>query len=401
LRLRLSLLMFLQWAVPGALLPLYSVRLVRELGFDELQTGACCATQAVATVCASLVAGQVADRWFSAQRTLAVCALLAGLDLWLLAEMTRPATVFVATLVFWLLTGPLLLLGTTIGLAHLANPERDFPPVRLWGTVGWMATVWLVGYVLSGPGWVCAALARLRPHAPQVGLADGFRLGGLLALILAGYALTLPHTPPRPAAGRVPAPLAALKLLRRRRFAVYAFCMLGACVTFPFTTQNTPLLLEQLGVTKAWLGPALTLAQLSEVIMLALLPMLLLRLGLRGTMLLGLGAWTAALGVLSLGRPLGLVVASQGLNGLFIAGFMVAGQVFVNSQAAGDLRASAQGLFSCVNGLGMLAGNLLAGWLRRHSGGELPPTFLVGAVFTAGLLLTFAVGFRPRPAELG
>ena len=400
LRLRLSLLMFLQWAVPAALLPLYSVRLVRELGFNEWQTGVCCATQAVATVFASLVAGQVADRWFAAQRALAVCAALAGLDLWLLAEATRPVTVFAVTLVFWLLTGPLLLLGTTIGLTHLTDLERNFPPVRLWGTIGWMATVWLVGYVLANPAWLSACLAWLRPDDPRAGLADGFRVGGLLALVLAGYALTLPHTPPRPGAGqRLLAPLGALKLLRRRPFAVYAAVMLGACVTFPFTTQNTPLLLEQLGVSKAWLGPTLTLAQAGEVLALALLPMLLLRLGLRGTMLLGLLAWTAALGVLALGRPVGLVVASQGLNGLFIAGFLVAGQVFVNAEAAGDLRASAQGLFNCVNGLGLLAGNLLAGWLRRCAGGALPPTFLVGAVFTAGLLLAFLAGFRQRSAE--
>jgi hypothetical protein len=292
--------------------------------------------------------------------------------------------VFACTLAFWLLTGPFLLLGTTVCFAHLPDPERQFGPVRLWGTVGWIAVAWLVG------AWLA------RPSAPRTHLADAFRIGGVVAFVLAGYSLTLPATPPARARARAHllAPLAALGLLRSGRLAVYAGCVLGACVTFPLTTQNTPLLLRQVGVPEAWLGPTLTLAQLTEVVSLALLPMLLLRLGVRGTMLLGLSAWALALAVLSLGRPALLVVASQALNGLFIAGFLVAGQVFLNTQAAGDLRASVQGLFSFVNGLGMLAGHLLASGLRHWSGGQLPATFAFGAALTAGLLGVFAVGFR-------
>ena len=94
LRLRLSILMFLQWAVPGALVPLYSIRL-ESLGFDRLTTGVCCATQAVAAVVSSLVAGQVADRWLCAEKAMAVCAALAGLDLWLLAGLTEPVRDYV------------------------------------------------------------------------------------------------------------------------------------------------------------------------------------------------------------------------------------------------------------------------------------------------------------------
>src|SRR5207253_10854777 len=100
-------------------------------------------------------------------------------------------------------------------------------------------------------------------------------------------------------------------------------------------------------------------AQLTEVLCLAILPGLLLRLGVRGTMGLGLAAWLAAMAVLAVGRPVGLVVASLALNGLFVTGFLIAGQVYVNSLAEGDVRASVQGLFGFINGLGQLAGNLL------------------------------------------
>jgi hypothetical protein len=397
LRFRLCLLMFLQYAASGAMLPQYSLYL-QQLGFSAMEVAACCSTQAVATVFAALVAGHAADRWVSAERLLAVCAFLAGLDLWLLAGLSTPAAVFAATLVYWLLTGPIWLLGTAVCFAHLARPERQFGPVRLWGTVGWMTAAWLLSYWFDDPAWLCRCVSWLRPHLPRHEMADLFRLGALLAGVLGVYALTLPHTPPRPAADRKPAPLAALNLLRGRSFFVYTACVFGVCITLPFATQGTPLLLARLGIDGAWMPRTLSLAQVTEVVTLALLPVLLLRLGVRGTMLMGLAAWTAALGAQAVGRPLELVVGSLGGNGLCISGVLVAGQVFLNGRAHDGLRASVQSLFTFVNGLGLLAGNLLVGWLRRAAGGELPLTFTVGAVLMVCLLALFVVGFHDRPA---
>lgn len=373
---RLSLMMFLQWAVPGTLVPLYSIRLQHDLGFGPTLTGLCCATQAAAGVVSSLIAGQIADRYLAAEKCMAICAALAGIDLCILAQLRDPVSVFLATLFFWTVTGPMLLYGTTISFAHLPQPNRQFGPVRMWGTVGWMVIGWLLGIWASDP----------------------FYLGACAALIVTLYALTLPHTPPRRnvQGARRFAPLEAIALLRYPSFSIYCICMFGACITFPFTTQNTPLLLRELGVTTPWLTPALTVAQTTEVIGLAILPALLYHLGVRGTMVLGLGAWLAAMCVLAIGHPLELVLASMGLNGLYITGFMVAGQVFVNTFAEGDYRASVQGLLGCFNGIGTLLGNLLAGWLREWTHGNLPPTFAVAAGITATCLLLFLAAFHHR-----
>jgi hypothetical protein len=135
-------------------------------------------------------------------------------------------------------------------------------------------------------------------------------------------------------------------------------------VTIPFSSQVTPLLLQHLGMPLPWLTRSLTIAQSTEILALGLLPMLLLRLGTRGTMRLGLAAWTLALILLMVGQPLGLVLGSLTLNGLCICCYLVAGQVFINRQATGDIRASAQGLFSFINGIGLLSGNLLVGVVR-------------------------------------
>jgi predicted MFS family arabinose efflux permease len=310
--------------------------------------------------------------------------------------------VFLLTLHFWSATGPMLLLGTTVCFTHLEHPERQFGPIRMWGTVGWMVVGWAIGGWLADPVWLEPLRQLLRPDAPAARVDDACRLGALIAIVLAGYAWFLPGTPPGqglPAGrGRRLAPLEAMKLLRSGTFATYLVCALGACITFPFTTQSTPLLLRQLGIDDAWVSTTLTLSQLTEVLFLALLPGLLLRLGARGTMGLGLAAWLLAMAILSVGQPLGLVVASLGLNGLFVTGFLIAGQVYVNSLAQGDVRASVQGLFSFINGLGQLAGNLLAGWLRERTNGELPPTFAVALVITALMFVLFLAGFRHRPA---
>src|SRR5262249_53783206 len=156
-----------------------------------------------------------------------------------------------------------------------------------------------------------------------------------------------------------------------------------------FYQQVLPLLLSHLGLPTKWLFPLLTLGQVLEFVSLFLLPMLLLRLGVRGTMLLGLAAWGLAMAVWTVGRPAGLVAAALCCNGLCVCCFLVAGQVFVNSRARGDIRASAQGLLAFLNGTGMLLGNLLVGWVRVRTRGSFPQTLGVGTALAIALLLVF------------
>jgi hypothetical protein len=193
--------------------------------------------------------------------------------------------------------------------------------------------------------------------------------------------------------------LAALRLLRGRAFFVYAVCLFGVCATYPFGTQGTPLLLRQFQTDEADLPRILTIAQVTEVISLGLLPMLLLRLGIRGTLFLGLMAWTAGLGVQAVAETRALVAGSLCFNGLCIAGVLVAGQVFVNGRVHDGLRASVQAVLTFINGLGMLLGNLLFGALRRWAGGELQPAFAVGAVVMAILVVIFVFGFTDARKE--
>ncbi len=376
---RLAVLQVLQWSVPASVLPLYSAHL-DSLGFGQLTIAYCCATQAAAAVVSSFVAGQAADRWMPAERALACCAAGGGLLLFLLASLTSPVAVFLTTLAFWVVCGPLSLLGTTVTFSHLEAPERQFGPVRMWGTVGWVLVGLFVGAWLARTG------------GPR---ADAFRIGAVLAFALSAYALTLPLTPPRQAAGF--APLAALSLLGDGTFLVYAVCMFGASLTFPFNTQLLPLMLQRLGVPGESVPVTLTLCQVTEILTLFIQPAILLALGLRATMLVGLSCWTLAFAATALGSPLALVVASLPLHGMYITLFIIAGQVYANGLAEGGMRASVQALFTVVSGAGTLLGNLLAGWLRRTAGDDLPAVFAVAFAVNVLMLALFAARFRYKP----
>jgi nucleoside transporter len=373
--------MFLNYATQGAFVPLFSLRL-ESLGFSPLEIGWACSTQALAALVGPLVVGQIADRYFPAQRCLTVCAFVGGALLWVIAGLTTPLSVFIASLAIWLVLSPANTLCAALSFAHLPDPERDFGPVRLWGTIGWVTANWvlLLNFFILG-------------DEPER-LADIFRLAGTVAFAMSFYALTLPHTPPRKRAEAWLAPLAAFRLLRGRSFRVFWVCSFGVCVTLPFFMQLAPLLLQHHGIPRRWIAPTMTLAQSMEIISLALLPMLLLRLSIRGTMLLGLLAWMVLQGALARGEPIGLVIAALSLNGLCICCFIVAGQVFVNSRARGDVRASAQALFAFINALGLLTGNLLVGWVHQAFDKEFPPTFAVSALIASFLVLVFMIAFR-------
>jgi MFS family permease len=390
LRWRLSLLMYLQYAPAGAVIPFLSLR-ARELHFTPLELAYATGTQALAAMAGPLV-GQIADRWLAAERCLAVMAFVAGGTLWILADIADPDTFILVYLLFWLMMQPAITLGTSVCFSHIHVPERDFGLVRMWGTVGWVVSGLLLGL------WF--GLANLfDADGPPRTYGDAIRLGSLLSFVMGAYALTLPHTPPmRQATARL-APLAALHLLRDRSFAIYFVCTLGMAVTLPFSSQVTPLLLQSLGIPQAWMGPTLTLSQTMEIVSLALLPVILGRLDVRGTMILGMMAWVGVLSVLTIGQPLWLVIGSLPLNGLCVCGYFVAGQVFVNSRARGDIRASVQTLLACCTGLGMLIGNVLVGEVRRAADEAFLPTFAVGAGIAAFFLVVFAIGFRNGPLD--
>jgi predicted MFS family arabinose efflux permease len=295
---------------------------------------------------------------------------------------------------------PAMTLTTAVAFVHLAEPGRDFGKVRMWGTLGWVAPNWLLGFWFSESEWAEQFRTWIRPEQTHGLLSDAFLLGGTLAALLGFYCFTLPHTPPQ-GNSRVGllAPWHAMKMLWGRAFVIYAICTFGVSAVLPFSTQVTPLLLSHLGVSTSWLPRVLTIAQGSEVATLLFFPRLLARAGVRGTMCLGLLATVLTMGGLMIGEPLGIAIGGLSLYGLCIGGYLVAGQMFLNHRCGEGTRASAQALHSVLCGIGLLVGNLLVGFVRLQVHERFVPTFAVATGIAAALLAIFVVGF-PRQ-ELG
>src|SRR5262249_35101474 len=259
------------------------------------------------------IAGQIADRWLAAERCLTVCSFVAAGLLWLVGSLTSPQAGFAVNLLFWFVMAPSMTLSAGTCFAHPPDPRHEFARVRMWGTVGWVLPGWLLAFWMGMEPMV----RTLAPDGPVPHLADAFKLAAVLAVIFGFYTLTLPHTPPQRAAD-LAAPLAALRLLRGRAFFIYCLCPFGICPALPFFWQVTLRLLESLGVPEAWIALLWTLALASEVAALFVLPAALRRLGVRGTMRLGLAAAVVTLAGLALGRPLPLVLGALALYGLCV-----------------------------------------------------------------------------------
>jgi len=396
---RLSLLMFLAFAIMGAWVPVLSPNLNR-LGFAPKETAWVFASNALAALIAPLFWSQVADRWVPAERCICFGATSCAILLWIMAGVEEVGTLFWMSLAFWFFLLPTLSLSSALTFRHLPHPEKQFGKVRVWGTVGWISGGLVLSSWLSQPIWLREWMTG-SSIPPDLG--DSMRLGALFAALLAMHALSLPATPPSPSSAEaganwirrwLDAPLRATSMFRRRSFGIYVICMFFLYVTWPFNLQLTSLLIQGLGVEKRNLSTMLTIAQTTEVLTLVLLPRILMRFGQKGTMVLGLLSWVTALTAFSIGRPLAFVAPSMVFHGLYITCFLVAGQVFVNRIAQHDFRASAQGMLLVVQGMGLFIGNIAVGFVREWAGDDVSRAYLPPLAITIVLTVLFATSFR-------
>jgi MFS family permease len=384
---RLSGMMALVYAVQGAFWPLLSIHLV-DLGISERGRGWIFATMAMASFAMPLGAGQLVDRLMPTQRLL---SLSFGAGTGLLALMAWDVSahvgwLFALFLAYWLIMAPNYSLCGSIAFRNLARPERDFGKVRLWGTVGWMAIGWLVS----------AAMAWSGPRAGR-GASEAFWIAVVLSGATALYCRTLPNTPPLVKQGRRTSGYRdVVELVRSPSMPVYLILAFGVSLTTPFVYQVMPNYLRASGMDRAWVSTAMTLGQWPEIVMLAVLPWLIRRLGYRFTLGLGITAYAIRYGSLAFDPPLWLATAGIPLHGIGIACFTVGGQIFVDGRAPADRRASAQSINTvATGGLGSLLGSLLAGEVVAMFPGRFDLVFLVPCAINVGLILLLVLKFWP------
>ncbi len=404
---RLSIMMFLQYAIWGAWEPPLSGYLEKNLQFTGRSLGLIYSALPLANLLAPFTGGQVADRWLPAQVALGIFHLLGGVALIAMAFQKTLVPMLILMLIYALLYAPTLALTNALAFRNLKDPQRDFGPIRVWGTLGWIFSGWLLAYVRSSFG------------SERASFIDLFIIAGIMSLLMGLFSFFLPHTPPTKEA---PDPLAfreALVLLRDRSyltFFIIAFIVatelrLYYVLTFPFLQQVGPTV----GITSASLPAWMTVAQIAEIfVMTFLLPYALPRWGIRLTMLLGILAWPLRYIVFALTWPLyqtapvmvWFSIASLALHGFCYVFFFVVAFIYTDTVAPRDIRASAQSLINfAVLGLGLLIGGLFAGWLKdlftQAEQTNYLGVFAVPAMITILAGVIFALAFQePQRQEV-
>ncbi|NUN97875.1 MAG: MFS transporter, partial [Candidatus Omnitrophica bacterium] len=300
----------------------------------------------------------VADRFFATERILGILHLLGGaamLAIPTLAAGNHPSpTLFLGCLLLHMLCYmPTLGLINTLSFHNLDNPEKEFPLIRVFGTLGWIFAGILVSKILGAdetaiPLWVA----------------------GFGSLVMGVYSFTLPHTPP-PGRGKEISIhdilcLDALSLLKDRSFTVFVVCSFLVCIPLSAYYAFAPIFIKAMDIE----NPAfqMSFGQMSEVFFMIVMPFFFARLGVKWMLIVGMLAWVTRYGLFAIGAPdkvMWMAIVGILLHGICYDFFFVTGQIYVDKKAPLKIRGQAQGFLVLVTlGLGMLVGAQVAGWLN-------------------------------------
>ncbi len=391
---RLSVMMFLEYVIWGSWLPLLALYLGDSLHFTSRQIGLVFATPAIASLWALFVGGQIADRYLSGEKMLALSHLIGGIALLALGRQTEFWPFFLIMLVYQLVYVPTLSVTNAIAFHNLEGREREFGRVRLWGTIGWIAASWPFVFILAGRTGADLEAAR----------GAIFTIAAVASFALAAFSFSLPATPPSKTAGGN-APLEALKLLAIPAFAVLFFVTLLDAIVHQCYFQWTSPFLKHAGLAENWIMPAMSVGQIAEISTMAALGFFLARLGWRKTMIVGVLGHAARFLIFAIGDPVWLMVAVNVVHGLCYAFFFATVYIFIDEYSPRDSRASTQGLFNLlILGLGPFLGSLLWGQLgdtlRLADGGvDYRTLFLWPAGIAMVAALALFLFFRPVARE--
>jgi nucleoside transporter len=430
IRTKLSVMMFLEYVIWGAWLPLLTLYLTKYLhfkgpgvaDFTGVQAGWILNTFAIASIVGMFVGGQLADRHFAAEKFLAFSHLVGGVSMLLLPMQTRFWPFLIIMLIHCLFYVPTLSVTNSICFANLKDAQKDFGFVRLWGTIGWIAASWPFVFILvdwaktpaiSEVGfvaWLGKALATSKTDAAMASaLANIFRLAGVTSLVLAAFCLTLPKTPPAEKGEKAFAPFEAIKLLVVPSILVlFIVTFLDTVVLWCYFFWTSPFL-GKLGIPANWMMPVMSIGQIAEIGTMAALGLALKKLGWRWTMTLGILGQVVRYLIYSFsGQEMAwLVVASNLVHGVCYAFFFASVYIFVDEHFPKDARVSAQGLFNLmILGIGPLTANDLWGRLgdvfqvsqETSTTSHFNHLFLVPLGLSILATLALAVFFRP-PAK--
>src|SRR5215469_11275154 len=395
MRLRLSLMMFLEYFIWGAWYVTLGTWLGQQLHFSGEQIGIAAGTTALGAAISPFLVGLMADELFANQRLLAALHGIGGALLWFASTQKAFGPTYAVLLVYSLCYMPTMALTNALAFRQMKDPKQDFGSIRVLGTAGWIVAGLLVGFL------------RVEPTAIPI------RIAGAASLFMAIYSLTLPDTPPlRSAHGFKLSnifPPEAFTLFKDRNFSVFALASFLICIPLQFYYTFTNPFLNEIGVQNA--AGKMTMGQMSELLFMVTLPWFFRRLGVKYTLTLGMLAWVLRYICFGTGNSTSLVwllYLGIVLHGICYDFFFVTGQVYVDHKAPTALRAAAPGMITFITyGIGLFLGSWICGrvvdaYATSAAAGAVlhnwRSIWMVPAAAAAAVLIFFAIGFRNREA---
>jgi nucleoside transporter len=386
-------MMFLQYAIWGAWLPLLWPFLEQHRGFSDIEIGIMFSVGAAGAVVAPFLAGQVADRWFATEKYLGISHILGGLLVWQLASLEGFWAFLVFSLVYSLLYSPTMPLTNALAFHHMPDRDRDFGRIRLFGTIGWIAVGWGMAQWLAFAHTPASGTLEEIADARFAGMADAFRLSAILGIAMGVYCFFLPHTPPQKGE-RASATLEALSEIRKQPLLTLFLLAVPISCIHQFYFVHTAQFLGGVQLRVAgddavgqWInrvfgaggGGLMTLGQMSEILFMASVPLVAKVFSRKAILVGGTIAYALRMAIFAYAEPIAaatgsseVVIASLGVafHGPVFAFWIFLAFMIVDEEMTGDVRASGQSLFNMVIvGVGVLVGSLIAAAVKDAATG--------------------------------
>lgn len=398
-RVKLIIMMFLEFFIWGAWYGAIAVYMSAN-GMKDLThwpfTG-----NAIAAIISPFFVGFIADRFFATQKVLGVLHLLGAVFMFLAPAFTDSPVVFILLLIAYnICYMPTLSLANTLAFRQMSNQEKEFPAIRVFGTIGWIASGLIISYGLS------SFVTDISPEATALPLY----LSAGFSLLLGLYSFTLPNTPP-PAAGKAVSAKAiigvdAFKQMGSPSFYVFILSSFLICIPLAVYYNYTQLYLSNAGFER--IAATQVIGQTSEIIFMLIMPLLFRRLGVKWMLAIGMAAWVLRYTLFAAAAPEAttwMILTGIALHGICYDFFFVTGQIYMDKAATPEIRGQAQGLIIFITyGIGMFVGTQAAGFLYNNflEGNEAlslvqwQSFWWIPAIFALGVLLFFIAIFRER-----
>ena len=388
-------MMFLEFFIWGGWFVTMGTFLSQSFNASGLQLANAYETQSIGAIIAPFIIGLIADRYFSAQKILGFLHLSGAFLLYMAGSSNDFSSFYPFVLLYMILYMPTLALVNSVAFRQMSDPSKEFPPIRVFGTVGWI----IAGLVIGFLGWESENL-----------LAYTFYLTASASAILGVFSFTLPSTPPTADKGDYSIKkilgLDALSLLKDKNYLIFFISSILICIPLAFYYQHANQFLNELGMSRA--AAVMSLGQISEALFILLLPIFLKRYGIKITLIIGMLAWAIRYILFAygdVGEKSWMLILGVILHGICYDFFFVSGQIYTDNKAGEQFKSSAQGLITLATyGLGMLIGFRSAGYITDQyavdGGHDWAQIWMIPSGFALLVLIFFILTFKNEKIEL-